>query len=552
MEQQVLEKIGKWFEKCYNEFIQKPQYKNLIPFKTEDIHNGYFSKDKKGRTKDTRGNTKDDENTYSLIMKHKELLLDPNHPLRFIFSHTALREGWDNPNVFQICTLREVGSEIDRRQQIGRGLRLPVNEEGERLHDTSLNRLTVIASEGYEEYARALQNEYEEELGVKFGIIEKHTFSKITYRDEKGIEKEIGQNKSGQIWENLKENGYINNSGEIQNSFDPYNETFVLKIDPEFGDITDKIVEEMKKYIFKDRIINAHKRKKVKFKKQVYLREDFKQLWKKISQKTSYKVFYKMEELINKSINRIKNMNEIGPIRITSTRANLELTSAGIETIATTSPLKYHEIKPDMLPDIISYLQEKTQLTRHTLVTILCGAKRMGDFLKNPYQFMENVANEISLSMKELMLESIQYKKIKEELWEMQRIEKEAEKAITGYIKNLYKIKNQEKSLYDFIEFESEIEKHFARDLDNNEHVKLFVKLPSWFKIDTPIGPYNPDWAFVTEREEKLYFVRETKSTTNFDKLRPEEKQKIKCGHRHFKEIGTNFDVVTSLKEVEF
>ena len=176
----------------------------------------------------------------------------------------------------------------------------------------------------------------------------------------------------------------------------------------------------------------------------------------------------------------------------------------------------------------------------------------MGDFLKNPYQFMENVANEISLSMKELMLENIQYKKIKEELWEMQRIEKEAEKAITGYIKNLYKIKNQEKSLYDFIEFESEIEKHFARDLDNNEHVKLFVKLPSWFKIDTPIGPYNPDWAFVTEREEKLYFVRETKSTTNLDKLRPEEMQKIKCGHRHFKEIGTNFDVVTSLKEVEF
>ena len=193
-------------------------------------------------------------------MKHKELLLDPNHPLRFIFSHTALREGWDNPNVFQICTLREVGSEIDRRQQIGRGLRLPVNEEGERLHDTSLNRLTVIASEGYEEYARALQSEYEEELGVKFGIIERHTFAKITYRDEKGIEKEIGQESSGQIWENLKENGYINNSGEIQNSFDPYNKTFVLKIDSTFEGLTDKIIDEMKKYIFKDRITNAHKR----------------------------------------------------------------------------------------------------------------------------------------------------------------------------------------------------------------------------------------------------------------------------------------------------
>ena len=389
---------------------------------------------------------------------------------------------------------------------------MPVNQKGERLHDTSLNRLTVIASEGYEEYARALQSEYEEELGVKFGIIEKHTFAKITRRDEKGTEKEIDQDKSDQIWKSLRENKYISSSGEIQNSFDPSNENFILKIDSKFEDLTDKIIEEMKKYIFRDRIINAHKREKVKFKKQVYLREDFKQLWEKISQKTRYTVFYNTEELIKKSIDRIKNMNEIGPIRITSTRANLEPTLAGIETIATTSPLKYHEIKPDRLPDIISYLQEKTQLTRHALVTILHRSKRMEDFLRNPYQFMENVANEISFSMKYLMLENIQYKKIKEELWEMQRIEKEAEKVITGYIKNLYEIKNQEKSLYEFYRIESEIEKRFARDLDNNEHVKLFVKLPHWFKVDTPIGPYNPDWAFVTEREEKLYFVRETKS----------------------------------------
>ena len=547
-----LGKIGKWFEECYKEFIQKPEYKDLIPFQTADVHDGYFSKDRKGITKDTKGNTKDDEDTYSLIMRDKERLLDPNEPLRFIFSHTALREGWDNPNVFQICTLREVGSEIDRRQQIGRGLRLPVNQYGVRLHDTQLNRLTVIASEGYEEYARALQREYEDELGVQFGMIQKHTFAKITRRDENGIEKEIGQDESSQIWESLRENKYIDESGKIQDGFDPDVEHFILRIHPKFKDLTDKIIEEMKKYIFKDRIVNAHKKRQITFQKQVYLQEDFRRLWEKISQKTCYKVFYSTEALIKKSIERIKSMKSVDPIRIASTQAKLELTSAGIQSIQTTSATPYHEVKPNRLPDLISYLRTKTDLTRRTLVKILLGSQRMGDFLKNPYYFMENIAHEITLSVRDMMLDNIQYRKVNEDLWEMQRIEKEAEKTITGYIKKLYKIKNQDKSVYDFIEFESDVEKRFARDLDNNEHIKFFVKLPRWFKIDTPIGPYTPDWAFVTEREEKLYFVRETKSTVNPSKLRVEENQKIECGHRHFREIGVDFDVVTSLNEVRF
>ena len=154
--------------------------------------------------------------------------------------------------------------------------------------------------------------------------------------------------------------------------------------------------------------------------------------------------------------------------------------------------------------------------------------------------------------MHDLMLEGIRYEKIAGEFWEMQRIEEDAEKGVSRYLKSLYEVQNREKTLFDWIEFDSEVEKRFAADLDNNEHVKLFVKLPSWFKIDTPIGSYNPDWAFITEREEKLYFVRETKSTLDSEERRNKENQKIECGRRHFDVIGTDFDVVTSLSEVEF
>ena len=547
-----LGKIGKWFEECYKELTLSTSYKNLIPFNVEDIHNGYFSKDKKGRSKDTKGGTRDDEDTYSLIMRDKERLLDVNEPLRFIFSHTALKEGWDSPNVFQICTLREVGSEIERRQQIGRGLRLPVNQKGERLQDIGLNRLTVIASEGYEEYARALQNEYEEDLEITFGIIEKYTFAKITEIDEKSFTKPIDQEKSEKIWFDLQAKGYIDEKGKIQDSFNPDDDSFKLEIASEFEHLSSQIIDTIKKHLFKNRVVDARKRKEVKFKKQVYLREDFKELWARISQKTRYKVFFTTDELIFKAVDLIRQMDEIPPIKITSTKALLEVDHSGIQATATTNPTQYGEIKPSTLPNIIRYLQEKTGLTRYTIVTILSRSERMKEFLRNPYLFMDSVATSIERTMKNLMINGIEYKKIDGGYWGMYWIEEDSKKIISRYVKNLYEVKNQDKTLYDSIEFESEVERRFAEDLDNNEHVKLFVKLPNWFKIDTPIGPYNPDWAFVTEREEKLYFVRETKSTLDEDKRRLEENQKIDCGRKHFKEIEVDFDDVTSLKEVRF
>lgn len=547
-----LGKIGIWFEEAYAELTAKPMYKGVIPFEAVQLHNGYFSQDKKGRAKDTRGNTADDEDTYALIMRDKERLLDPKEPLRFIFSHTALREGWDNPNVFQICTLREVGSELERRQQIGRGLRLPVNDQGERVHDEHLNRLTVIASESYKDFAAALQTEYENDFGIKFGRIERQAFAKLLRPAEDGKDMPIGQDVSGRIWAAMQNQGYIDAAGDIQPAFDPDNVLFRLELPAEFEDLRAPILDQMKRYVFQNRIANADKKRDVGFNKQVHLRDDFRELWARISQKTRYRVHFETSELIDRAVNRLKAMERINPLTLIATRVDVDFTRAGVAADRVLeSDTKIMEA-PKVLPDIIAYLQKETELTRHTLVAILKGSNRIGDFRINPQQFMALAAREIGYAMHDLMLEGIKYEKIASEFWEMQRIEEDAEKGISRYLKNLYEVQNRDKTLFDAVEFDSEVERRFASDLDSNEHVKLFVKLPRWFKIDTPIGDYNPDWAFVTEREEKLYFVRETKGTLDSEERRTKENQKIDCGRRHFEELGTGFAVVTSLAEVKF
>ena len=544
--------IGVWFEEAYRELSAKPMYKDLLAFDVEQLHNGYFSQDKKGRAKDTRGNTADDEDTYALIMRDKERLLDPKEPLRFIFSHTALREGWDNPNVFQICTLREVGTELERRQQIGRGLRLPVNEHGERVHDEHLNRLTVIASESYKDFAAALQTEYEQDFGIKFGRIEAHAFAKVLRPAEDGTDRPIGQDTSKDIWAALQAGGYIDSAGDLQPAFDPENVLFKLELPPAFEDLRAPILDEMKRYVFKSRIANADAKRDVRFNKQVHLRDDFRELWVRISQRTRYRVHFDTAELIARAVERLRGMEKIKPLTLTSTRVDVDFTHAGVnaERILETD-VKVME-GPAVLPDIVAFLQKETELTRHTLVTILRESHRLAEFRVNPQQFMALAAREIGYALHDLMLEGIQYEKIADGFWEMRRIEEDAEKGLSRYLKNLYEVRNRDKALFDAIEFESEVEKRFAADLDANEHVKLFVKLPRWFKIDTPIGDYNPDWAFVTEGDERLYFVRETKSTLDSHDRRTKENQKIHCGRRHFDVIGADFDVVTSLAEVRF
>ncbi|WP_419602306.1 DEAD/DEAH box helicase family protein, partial [Thiolapillus sp.] len=228
-----LGKIGRWFEEAYNELTQKPLYKGLLSFPVEQVHNGYFSQDK-GIAKDTSGKTKADEDTYALIMRDKERLLSADEPLRFIFSHSALREGWDNPNVFQICTLNETRSQDRKRQEIGRGLRLPVDEHGERVFDPTVNRLTVIANESYDDFARQLQSEYEEDYGIGFGRVDITAFAKLANPEAKQYTP-LGQDISKTLYESLVNNGYLDGEGRVQDKFDPKNPHFVLALPDEWA-----------------------------------------------------------------------------------------------------------------------------------------------------------------------------------------------------------------------------------------------------------------------------------------------------------------------------
>lgn len=545
-----LGKIGQWFEEAYKELTAKSIYKGLIPFDVAEAHNGYFSQDKQGHAKDTRGNTADDDDTYSLIMRDKERLLDPNVALRFIFSHSALREGWDNPNVFQICTLNETQSVERKRQEIGRGLRLPVNADGERVHDETVNRLTVIANESYEDFARTLQTEFEEDFGIKFGRVEKIAFAKLVQRAPDGSEIALGQDSSVKLWGELVAKGYLNSSGDILAKFDPKNPHFKLEVSDEFSALAPEIIDEVNRKLFKNRIVNAREERTLKFRKEVQLSPDFQALWEKIKHRTRYRVTFETADLIDRALARIKQIEPIKAARVATTVVEVEITDAGVAADKQISTRVREAQQVKILPDILAFLQKETELTRHTLAEILKRSGRLAEFKINPQAFMAAVAKEISRALHDLMLEGIKYEKVAGQHWEMSRIEQEAEDGIVRYLGNLYEVQNREKALFDAIVYDSEVERQFARDLDHNENVKLFVKLPSWFKIDTPIGTYNPDWAFVTERDEKLYFVRETKSTLDSEERRTKENQKIACGRKHFDSIGVDFAVVTALSEV--
>ena len=540
-------RIAQWFEEAFTELTAKPLYKGLIAHPVESLHNGYFSQDKKGVAKDTRGDTKDDEDTYNLIMRDKERLLSPDEPLRFIFSHSALKEGWDNPNVFQICSLREMGTERERRQTIGRGLRLPVNQDGERVYDDTINRLTVIAGESFEEYARGLQADIENDCKIKFGRIEKTAFARLVRPVAEGIEeKSIGQDASAAIWEDLKEKGYLDEKGDIQDRFDPAREGFVLHVARDYVSLRGAILDEMRKYVFKNRIVNARKRQSLRFKKEVALSDDFKELWDRINKKTSYSVEFDTEELIRLASLAIREMDAIRPVTISTVREELEVTKAGVQAgrVLETKSAEAHQIKA--LPDILAFLQRETELTRHTLVRILKGSGRLQDFPVNAQAFMTEVARRINSTLHSMIVDGIKYEKIAGQEYEMRLFE---EKELESYISSLYAVQSKDKTLFDFIPYDSEVEHEFARQLDGMENVRLFVKLPRWFVVTTPIGDYNPDWAIVAERDNRVYLVRETKGSLDDDKRRRSENQKIKCGKKHFQTLGVDFRAATSAAE---
>lgn len=460
-------KFAEWFEEIYSEEISKPAFKDLISFNVEDLHNGYFAQDNKGHFKDTSGETKADDDTYHLIMQDKERLLDVNVPLRFIFSHSALREGWDNPNVFQICTLNETKSELKKRQEIGRGLRLAVNQNGDRTFDKNINKLTVVANESYEDFAKQLQKEIQEECGVDF-------------------------------------------TGRIK---------------------------------------NKENRVKVKLKKNYQFNEMFLDLWNKIKHKTIYKVNYATDKLISDSVEKIKNLQEIKKPVLVSEKVGIGIVKEGVKTyLKGTSLPKEIEESIKIIPDIISYIQSKTELTRSTILRILKESGRLHDVLINPQLFLDSVVIEIKNVLESLMVNGIKYEMIASRLYEMTLFDAEE---IEAYKQNLFKVLEQNKTLYNYIEFDSEIERQFAQDCESNENIEFYIKLPRWFTIDTPIGKYNPDWALIFKDEKRLYFVAETKGSLLDEEIRRREDMKIKCGEKHFIEFDdVTFKRVTKVREL--
>lgn len=414
-------KFAKWFEEIYQEYISKPAFQELDKFPVEETHNGYFSQDKKGAFKDTSGETKADDDTYSLIMKDKEKLLGLDNSLRFIFSHSALREGWDNPNVFQICTLNETKSDIKKRQEIGRGLRLAVDQTGKRTYDQNINRLTVIANESYDDFAKALQKEIEEECGVSF-------------------------------------------TGRIK---------------------------------------NKQTRTAIKYRKGFAADPRFLEIWEKLKRKTTYRVDYRTDELITLAAKALKNLPEIKSPSIRSTKIGITMKGEGVGTNYVGEKVESYGNYSWKIPDVLGYIQSKTQLTRSTIEEILSKSGRIEDVIINPQLFLDSATIAIKRTLYDLMIDGIKYQKIGDSDYEMALFEAQE---LEVYLNDFsFKVSDASKTIYEeFVPLDSGVESKFAKDCETSEQIKFYFKLPNWFKIPTPIGNYNPDWALVFEDDRKF------------------------------------------------
>ncbi|MFM2339736.1 MAG: hypothetical protein RLZZ360_372 [Candidatus Parcubacteria bacterium] len=541
-------KYAVMFEEEYKKLAKSPAYNTLFAQidpgqDAEELHNGYFSIDKKGGWTDTAENNQSNrdnaERAYNLIMKEKEKLLSFDTKLKFIFSHSALREGWDNPNVFQICTLRDMGTERERRQTIGRGLRLCVDQSGQRLRGHEVNTLTVIATESYEDFAKNLQSEIEQDTGIKFGVVEPHQFAAIMVQSEDGEAKPLGATASEKLWEHLKAAELIDAKGRVQDSLRTALKAGTLALPEEFTAQAGEISAILKKLAGRLDIKNADDRKVIKTREAILQSPEFKALWERIKHKTTYRVEFDNAKLIEDCAENIRNSEPITKTRARFRKAGLEIGKGGVSTKEDGAKSAYTTINEDdiELPDIITELQDKTQLTRGSIVDILLKSDRIEDFKRNPQQFIDQAAEAINRTKRLALVDGIKYRRIGDDDYYCQELFEQEE--LKTYLKNAIPA---QKSVFEYVVYDSEgTEKSFAEDLEANEAVKVYAKLPAWFKVPTPLGTYNPDWAVLIDQdgEEKLYFVVETKSSGWWDDLRHHEGAKIKCGEKHFQAIAT-------------
>lgn len=540
-----LGKYGKWFEEIYNELAK--EYKPLLTdiVDVQAVHDGYFSKDNKGHYKNTSGTTKDDESTYNLIMKRKEELLNLNNRLKFIFSHSALSEGWDNPNVFQICTLKDRSSIIRKRQEIGRGLRLPVNQDGERIQDEYINNLVVIANESYQDFVSGLQKEFEDDCGVIFGRLPIEAFIglKVIKEDKEEL---LEYKDSEKIFDYLKKEKIIADDGFILNNFDTAIENHIFVVPEEYKPITKEIIKTIEGHRIENHV-QKHDPIKGKVNEDVLLDPEFEKFWNAISMKTVYSVNYASEELVSKASKAIAQMDRIDPPKITTNFVDIEVETKGLSAKLVKSPeiINLGEFK--QVPDVLSYIQSKVELTRSTIYEILSKSGRLKDFTVNPQKFMDASVKAIRDVLNRLIIEGIQYEKLDKISYAMSLFKKDEHKL--EFAKD--RIIETKKSVYNYITYDSTVEKQFAEDLETAKDIKYFIKLPAWFRVETPIGFYNPDWAILKQNGKIVYLIRETKSTKDQLKLRIPEIDKIACGRKHFEIINIDYDVATSFADAK-
>lgn len=528
------------------------------------IHAGYFSVDKKGHAVDSeikRGESESaDVDAYDLIMKNKERLLSADEPVRFIFSHSALREGWDNPNVFQICTLRMSSGDIKKRQEIGRGLRLSVNKDGERMdaevlgthsvHD--VNALTVIANESYEEFARALQDEFYEVIKNRPKEVAPALFDGQVWIDSEGNEFEVDSSKAALLFASLKMSGLVKDGQLTEDYFDMSPELRAEKVAEVLGNVDETLmphvdnVLQLVESVYDPKkspiVSDARNKATLNLDQERFASKQFKELWQRINTKTYYTVSFDESKLIERCVNALNKNLRVSTTQIVITEGYLDTTKQNTPEMKKLigKQVNLEEIAADGVTyDLIGEIATPTKLTRKAVAVILSkiDVNVFKLFKSNPEEFIREAIKLIDEQKASTIIEHITYDKLDEQ-WNAEEIFVDA--TIGGeYGKN---VADAKKHLYDKIRYDSSVERQLAEDLDVSSDVELYVKLPSGFYINTPMGKYNPDWAITFQEGsvKHIYFVAETKGDTSDLQLREVEKAKIECARRHFSVISSD------------
>lgn len=574
------------FEEEYNnivgqlqlEFSDDPAYVAYLKhYKAEEVHNGYFSRDRKGNfvqpsATELRNESSNDASAYDLIMKDKERLLSFEEPTRFIFSHSALKEGWDNPNVFQICTLKDSDNQTKKRQEVGRGMRLCVNKKGERQDESVLhgavfdvNELTVIASESYNSFASKLQTEIAEAVADRPQKVQPSLFKDMVVTDAQGVQKKLDEDDAQEILYIMRMKGYVTKQGQLTQQFHDDKQEGTLDFGEDYNDFKGDIVKRLDSIFNPDSVMpeDARRVREAKFDQQKFARKEFQDLWRKINQQTYYTVDFKTEDLIKRAIIELDAKLQVSEIRIqvvTGTmkeiKSRQQLLEGGAMLASEAETESVHELVGENVKyDLIGKLVEATGLTRLAIVNILkkISPKTFNKFKANPEEFIIKAGNIINQCKAIAVVEHVQYHKLNQEF------DSDIFSAATLKGKLGVNALESAKSLYDIVVVDSKgIEMNFAKDLELQNEVAVYTKLPGGFYINTPVGHYNPDWAIVFKEGsdiKHIYFVAETKgySSDEVTDYRETERVKIECAKRHFETISSSsvtYGVVKNYEEL--